>query len=257
VRLTQSRQSFGDPFVSADSGSKPTDGAAFTVECLGKTTREINQSIREAVARGISKVTLNDPSARHNLAVALPESLEVVVEGSAGYYVAGLNDGATVRVRGSAGWGAAESMRTGIVEIEADAGNAVAASIRDGTVIVRGNVSTRAGIAMKGGLLIVAGNAGPMAGFMMQKGTMIICGNAGDGVADCMYAGTIFVGGNTGELGSDAVFEEISEADRQMVAASLEQWRVTPPALGFRKLVAGRRLWNFQKSERDLWKAAL
>jgi glutamate synthase domain-containing protein 3 len=227
------------------------------VDCTGRTSRDINQSVRDAIGRGVSQVTLHDPSARHNLCVALPESAHAIVDGSAGYYVAGLNDGASVLVRGSAGWGAAESMRTGVVEIEGDAGNAVAASIRDGTVVVRGNASTRAGIAMKGGLLIVAGNAGPMAGFMMQKGVLIICGDAGDGVADCMYAGTVFLGGDHGELGSDAVFEEMSDTDRQLVASALEQWKIAPPRHAFRKLVAGRRLWNFQKSERDLWKSAL
>jgi glutamate synthase domain-containing protein 3 len=235
----------------------PASRTPAIIDCTGKTTREINELVREAMARGDTEVTLLEPSARHNLAVALPESVRVSIEGSAGYYVAGLNDGASVLVRGSAGWGAAESMRTGTVEIEGDAGNAVAASIRDGTVVVRGNVSTRAGISMKGGLLIVAGNAGGMAGFMMQKGAIIICGNAGDGVADCMYAGTVFLGGDHRDLGSDAVFAELTDDDKQMLGLTLSHWKITPPDREFRKLVAGRRLWNFQKSDRELWKSAL
>ncbi len=107
--------------------------------------------------------------------------VRLTIEGSVGYYVAGLNDGATVVVRGGAGWGAAESMRDGTIVIDGNAGNAVAASIRSGTVVVRGDASTRAGIAMKGGMLIVAGSVGPMAGFMMQKGILVVCGDAADG----------------------------------------------------------------------------
>jgi glutamate synthase domain-containing protein 3 len=148
-------------------------------------------------------------------------------------------------------------MRDGTLVINGNAGNAVAASIRSGTVVVRGDASTRAGIAMKGGMLIVAGNVGPMAGFMMQKGLLIVCGDAADGVGDSMYAGTIFLGGKHGALGADAVVEDLLAADREQLETALERWQVTAPTGGFRKIVAGKRLWNFQKSTRDLWKSAL
>jgi glutamate synthase domain-containing protein 3 len=228
-----------------------------TVDCGDLSVRAINQAIRSAQAEGATQIRLIRPGARHNLGVALPAGLFVTIEGSVGYYVAGLNDGAAVTVYGSAGWGAGESMRDGSVVIDGNAGNAVAASIRAGTVVVRGDASTRAGIAMKGGTVIVAGDAGPMAGFMMQKGVLIVCGDAADGVAESMYAGTVFLGGRHGELGADAVFEDLTADDREFLGAALERHGVAAPAAGFRKLVAGKRLWNFQNSERDLWKSAL
>jgi glutamate synthase domain-containing protein 3 len=227
------------------------------LDCGELTTRAINRAIRAAVGAGTTRIHLRNPAGRHNLGVALPAGIELTIEGSVGYYVAGLNDGARVTVHGGAGWGAAESMHDGTVVIHGDVGNAVAASIRAGTVVVYGNASTRAGIAMKGGLLLVAGSVGPMAGFMMQKGVMIVCGDAADGVADSLYAGTVFLGGRHGELGADAVFEDVAESDREEIAAALEHWQVAAPPGGFRKLVAGRRLWNFQQSERHLWKSAL
>jgi glutamate synthase domain-containing protein 3 len=228
-----------------------------TLDCGDLPTRAINQAIRAAIAGGATAIRLLQPAARHNLGVALPEGITLTIEGSAGYYVAGLNDGGVVRVHGGAGWGAAESMRDGTVVIDGDAGNAVAASIRAGTVVVKGDTSTRAGIAMKGGLLIVAGSVGPMAGFMMQKGILVVCGSAAAGVADSMYAGTVFLGGQHGELGADAVFEDVTAADRELLGSALAKWKVPAPPHGFRKLVAGKRLWNFQQSERDLWKKAL
>jgi methylamine---glutamate N-methyltransferase subunit B len=227
-----------------------------TIDCSDLPVRAINRAIRAAIAEGFTKLRLLNPMARHNLGVGLPAEVHLVIEGSAGYYVAGLNDGATVEVRGSAGWGAAESMRNGTVVIDGDAGNAVAASIRDGTVVVKGNASTRAGIAMKGGTLLIAGSAGPMAGFMMQKGTIIICANAADGVADSMYAGTIFVGGSTGELGADAVLAEASPEEHAQLRAELDRWQIPAPS-AFRRLVSGRRLWNFQKADIHIWKSAL
>jgi glutamate synthase domain-containing protein 3 len=233
------------------------DPPALTIDCGELGVRAINRAIRAAIASGTTRIRLVRPAARHNLGVALPEGVELEIEGSVGYYVAGLNDGATVTVRGEAGWGAGESMRDGTVVIDGNAGNAVAASIRSGTVVVRGDASTRAGIAMKGGLLLVGGSVGPMAGFMMQKGILVVCGNAAVGLADSMYAGTIFLGGRHAELGADAVVEDPTPADRELVAAALAYWKVPAPKAGFRKLVAGRKLWNFQQNERDLWKRAL
>ncbi|AGA25249.1 glutamate synthase family protein [Singulisphaera acidiphila DSM 18658] len=228
-----------------------------TIDCSDMPVRAINREIRAALAGNSTKIMLLHPGARHNLGVALPEGTELTIDGPAGYYVAGLNDGATVHVHGGVGWGAAESMRDGVVTIDGDAGNAVAAAIRDGVVVVRGDASTRAGIAMKGGVLIVGGSVGPMAGFMMQKGIIIICGDAADGVADSMYAGTVYVAGKLGELGADAVVEEFTGGDRDLVYSHLERWKIPAPAAGFRKLVAGRKLWNFQKADRHLWKSAL
>ncbi len=227
------------------------------LDCGDLLTRAINQSVRAAIASGATRIRLLHPAARHNLGVALPEGIELIIEGSAGYYVGGLNDGATIVVHGGAGWGAAESMRDGTVIIDGDAGNAVAASIRSGTVVVRGGASTRAGIAMKGGLLVVAGSVGPMAGFMMQKGVMIVCGDAADGVADSMYAGTVFLGGRHGELGADAVFRDVTAEDAELIGGALESWKIAAPTQGFRKVVSGQRLWNFQRSDRHLWKSAL
>jgi glutamate synthase domain-containing protein 3 len=226
------------------------------IDCLDMTSRLVNESVRQAIASGARTIRLLRPAARHNLGVALREGIRLVVEGSAGHYVGGLNDGGMIDVEGSAGWGAAESMRDGTVVITGDAGNAVAASIRGGTVVVRGGASTRAGIAMKGGVLLIAGNVGPTAGFMMQKGIIVVCGDAGDGVADSMYAGTVYVGGRTGELGADAIETELTPHDRELVHGLLDSWRLTAPAR-IRKLVSGRKLWNFQSTDRAIWKAAL
>jgi glutamate synthase domain-containing protein 3 len=247
------------PAPSPSSAPPTTDPLAdeLVIDCDERPVRETNRAVREAIAAGRRLVRLIHPAARHNLGVALPEGVELIIDGSAGYYAGGLNDGATILVRGGVGWGAAESMRDGAVVIDGNAGNGVAASIRAGTVVVRGDASTRAGIAMKGGLLIVGGNVGPMAGFMMQKGVMIVCGDAGDGVADSMYAGTIYLAGRHGELGADAVFEDMAPADRHLVGETLDHWQIGAGPGGFRKLVAGKRLWNFERSDRQLWKSAL
>ena len=232
-------------------------GSTTELDCDDLPTREINRWVRSTIASGCKRIRLIRPAARHNLGVALPEGTELILEGSAGHYVGGLNDGAFIQINGGVGWGAGESMRDGTISINGNAGNAVAASIRAGTVVVRGSASTRAGIAMKGGILLVGGGVGPMAGFMMQKGVMIVCGDAADGIADSMYAGTVFVGGKIGDLGADAVFQDVTHEDLELVGSTLEKWKIPAPSSGFRKLVAGKRLWNFQSRDRHLWSSAL
>jgi glutamate synthase domain-containing protein 3 len=226
------------------------------IDCRGKTTRDINRLLRDAVAAGHREIHVQEPDARHNLAVALLQPVHVVIEGSVGYYCAGMMDGARVEIRGSAGWGTAESMLNGTVIIDGNAGSGVAASIRGGTVVVRGDAAARAGVSMKGGTLLIGGSCDYMAGFMMQKGRIIICGDTGAALADSMYEGVVYVGGKITELGNDALIEEPSAEDQTALRDLLATYRIPSP-LGFRKVRSGRKLWNFDRKELETWKAAL
>jgi glutamate synthase domain-containing protein 3 len=234
-------------------GSSPV---TFSIYCRDLSTREINRQLREAIAVGQELIHLLEPEARHNLGVALLRPVRVVFEGSVGYYCGGMMDGAHLEVHGSAGWGAAESMLNGTVVIDGNAGSGVAASIRGGTVVVRGDAAARAGVSMKGGTLLIGGNCGYMAGFMMQKGRIVICGDAADALADSMYEGVVFVGGQIAALGNDAVIEEPTAEDRAWLNELLVTYRVPGP-VAFRKVVSGRKLWNFDRKELATWKVAL
>ncbi len=226
------------------------------IDCRQKTPREINRLLRSAIAAGQRELHVLHPEAQHNLGVALLDSVRVVFEGSVGYYCAGMMDGAHVEIRGSAGWGTAESMLGGTVVVDGNAGSGVAASIRGGTVVVRGDAAARAGVSMKGGTLLIGGKCGYMAGFMMQKGRIIVCGDAGDALADSMYEGVVYVGGQIASLGNDAVIQEPAAEELAGLNDLLQTYRVpAPPA--FRKVVSGRKLWNFDKKELELWKVAL
>src|SRR5207248_2222713 len=172
------------------------------------------------------------------------------------YYCAGMIDGAQVEIRGSAGWGTAESMLNGTIIIDGNAGSGVAASIRGGTVVVRGDAAARAGVSMKGGTLLIGGSCGYMAGFMMQKGRIIVCGDAGDALADSMYEGVVFVGGRIEALGNDAVIEEPTADEQAALTELLATYQMPAPA-AFKKVVSGRKLWNFDRKELGVWKAAL
>lgn len=230
------------------------------IACEGKTTREINAEIRRRIAAGETDIRVADPGGRHNLGVAVLKPVRLTFDGSVGYYGAGLIDGPTVEIRGGAGWGLAESMMSGTVTVRGSAGNAAAAAIRGGTVVIHGDAAARAGVSMKGGLVVIAGSCGYMAGFMGQKGTLIVCGDAGEAFADSMYETVCYVGGRIAELGNDAVVEKPTDAERRFLEETLARLEIrnsTFKIQDVKKVVAGRKLWNFDTREWTTWREAL
>ncbi|MBM3773726.1 MAG: glutamate synthase [Acidobacteria bacterium] len=229
------------------------------IDCAGRPAREINARIRELLARE-EQIVVRNPAGRHNLGVALLEPGRVRFEGSVGYYCAGLSDGATVEVTGSAGWGLAESMLSGEVVVRGNAGNSAGAAMRGGRVIVHGDAAARAGVSIKGGLLLIGGDCGYMTGFMGQKGAIIVCGDAGEGFADSMYETVCYVGGTVRDPGNDTVVEDLAPGDLEFLETTLARHlpqAARRPARDFKKVVSGRKLWNFDRRDWRVWQEAL
>jgi glutamate synthase domain-containing protein 3 len=233
------------------------------LNCEGRTVREINAEIRLRLAEGESEIIVRAPGARHNLGVALLREGKVVFDGSVGYYCAGLIDGAAVEVKGSAGWGLGESMLSGQVVVHGNAGNGAGAAIRGGTLVIHGDSGARTGVSMKGGLVLVGGNCGYMSGFMAQKGALVVCGDTGEAFGDSMYETVCYVGGRIADLGTDALVSEPSAEDIAFLDAALSEHLPAevragkPAAKAFKKVVAGRKLWNFDRTEWKVWQEAL
>src|SRR5438552_3230188 len=69
-----------------------------------------------------------------------------------------------------------------------------------------------------------------------------------------------YCAGMVADLGNDAVVEEPDEADLRLLSETLERARLRkpPPAPhNFKKVLAGRKLWNFDKREWTTWREAL
>jgi glutamate synthase domain-containing protein 3 len=234
-----------------------------SLDATEKSIRDINQEIRRAAATKESSVTVQNPGARHNLAVAVLQPANIHIAGSVGYYCGGLGDGASIEVEGSAGWGLAESMLSGTVRVHGNAGSGAAAALRGGAVIIYGDAAARLGVSLKGGVVIVGGSCGYMAGFMAQKGTLIVCGDAGEAFADSMYASVCYVGGKADNLGTDAVLGIMEPGEVEHLEKTLSTYlpvdlrKTKPPASAFKKVISGRKLWNFDKREWKIWQEAL
>jgi len=215
------------------------------------TTTEANQRIRELMDEGYGTIVIKNPRGKHSLGVGILNRLNLIFEGSLGYFATGLIDGPNVRINGRVGWSCAENMMAGTVVIEKNAGSTFGAAIRGGDLVCKGHVGSRTGIDMKGGTIIVGGDTGALSGFMMQRGRMVVCGNAGKNLGDSMYDGTIFVGGEIRSLGVDAVEAELTDLDKAWLTRKLTQYGLMPEkgVDHFTKIVAGKMLWNYDNLE--------
>ena len=212
-----------------------------TIDLKDLSTREANESIREAAARGEAIEVLN-PDARHHIGVGVIHPVDIHVRGSAGYFCAGLTDTPRFHIERNAGWGLADNMYRGSVVVGGNAGAIAGVAIRGAEVVIRGNMGSRAGQVMKKGTLLCCGNANFMAGYMMYGGRMIILGESGERLGEDMTGGEIFLGGDLVSLGSDAMETDTAGDEIDDIRAFLDRYAI-PFRGSFRKIVnAGKKL---------------
>ena len=229
------------------------------IDAKNLTCAQLNQKLHNLMKEGYGTVVVKNPQGKHSLGVGILNKLNLIFEGSLGYFGVGSIDGPVVRITGRVGWSCAENMMAGKVVIEKNAGSCFGAAIRGGDLICKGSVGARTGIDMKGGTIIVGGDAGAFTGFMMQRGRIIVLGDAGINLGDSMYEGTIFIGGKIKSFGSDAVKSKITSDDISWLKRKL---KVAEIGSGFdfskmTKVVAGKKLWNYDALEPSEKKGAI
>ena len=219
----------------------------------------VNKKIKDLIKKGYGTIVLKNPGAKHSLGVGILNKLNLIIEGSLGYFGVGSIDGPVVRISGRVGWSCAENMMAGKVVIEKNAGSCFGAAVRGGDLICKGSVGARSGIDMKGGTIIVGGNAGAFTGFMMQRGRIIILGDVGPNLGDSLYDGTIFVGGKIKSLGADAVEAEMTDLDRFWLKRKLKVAEIDKKVdySKITKIVSGKKLWNYDNLEPTERKGAI
>ena len=229
------------------------------IDALDLTAAQLNDKLHSLMKEGYGSVVVKNPQGKHSLGVGILNKLNLIFEGSLGYFGVGSIDGPVVRITGRVGWSCAENMMAGKVVIEKNAGSCFGAAIRGGDLICKGSVGARTGIDMKGGTIIVGGDAGAFTGFMMQRGRIIVLGNAGINLGDSMYDGTIFIGGKIKSFGSDAVKSKVTSDDISWLKRKL---KVAEIGSNFdfskmTKVVAGKKLWNYDALEPSEKKGAI
>lgn len=214
-------------------------------------SRNINLKIRELMGEGYGTIVVRNTLAKHSLGVGILGRVNLHFDGSLGYFGCGLIDGPNVRIQGRVGWSCAENMLAGTVIIEKNAGSSFGAALRGGDLVSKGDVGGRTGIDMKGGTILIGGRTGSFSGFMMQRGRIIVLGDTGKNLGDSMYDGIIYVGGKIGSLGIDAVPAEMTGLDAAWLERKLSMYGLAAPGgiEKMQKIVAGKRLWNYDSLE--------
>jgi hypothetical protein len=182
---------------------------------------EANKEIDNLMSQGYGTIVIKNPQGKHSLGVGILNKLNLIFEGSLGYFGMGSCDGPTVRINGRVGWSCAENLMAGKVVIEKNAGSCFGAAIRGGDLICKGSVGARTGIAM--------------------------------------YDGTIFVGGSIGSYGSDAVDAELTKSDQDWLKRKLKVAEIGDnfDVSKMKKIVAGKKLWNYDNLEPTEKKGAI
>jgi len=230
-----------------------------TIDVEKLNAPEVNKKIKDLMKQGYGTIVLKNPGAKHSLGVGILNKLNLIVEGSLGYFGIGSVDGPVVRISGRVGWSCAENMMAGKVVIEKNAGSCFGAAIRGGDLVCKGSVGARSGIDMKGGTIIIGGDAGAFTGFMMQRGRIVILGDVGPNLGDSLYDGTIFVGGKIESLGADAVEAEMTDLDVDWLKRKLKVAEIDKKIdfSKMTKIVSGKKLWNYDNLEPTERKGAI
>ena len=229
------------------------------INAMDLTAKQLNDKLHSLMKEGYGSVVVKNPQGKHSLGVGILNKLNLIFEGSLGYFGVGSIDGPVVRITGRVGWSCAENMMAGKVVIEKNAGSCFGAAIRGGDLICKGSVGARTGIDMKGGTIIVGGDAGAFTGFMMQRGRIIVLGDAGINLGDSMYDGTIFIGGKIKSFGSDAIKSKITSDDISWLKRKLKVAEIGSDFdfSKMTKVVAGKKLWNYDALEPSEKKGAI
>ena len=210
--------------------------------------RDLNLALHRA-GRGAFRVL--NPRGAHNVACGIDADIRVEIDGSVGYYCAGMHQKGSVHVDGNASTGLAENIMSGTVRITGSATMSAGASGGGGLVVIEGNAGARCGISMKGVDIVVGGNVGHMSAFMAQAGNLVVLGDAGAYLGDSIYEADIYVRGAVESLGADAIRKEMRPEHVRTLTRLLEEAGMEADPADFERYGSARNLYNFHLDDVD------
>lgn len=223
------------------------------IDMATTSLRDLNSQLQSAAG---GRFVITNPRGAHAVAAGIDSDITVDINGSVGYYCAGMHQKGTVRVDGNASTGLAENIMSGIVHVTGSATMSAGATGHGGLVIIEGNSGARCGISMKGVDIVVGGNVGHMSGFMAQSGNLVVLGDAASDLGDSAYEARFFVRGDVASLGSDCVEKEIRPEHIEILKRLLLASGMSADPAEFRRYGSARNLYNFHVDDIDAEVAA-
>ncbi|MEM7338446.1 MAG: protein glxC [Actinomycetota bacterium] len=219
-----------------------------TVDLATSSVRSLNTALHAATS---GSFVVTNPQGAHAVAAGINAPLDVRVDGSVGYYCAGMHQHGTVTVDGNASTGLAENMMSGTVRITGNATMSAGATGVGGLLVVQGNAGARCGISMKGIDIVVGGDIGHMSAFMAQAGRLVVLGDAADDLGDSIYEAEVYVRGAVASLGSDCEEKPMEAEHVAAVAELLAAAGLDAEPASFRRYGSARRLYSFHVDDID------
>ncbi len=212
------------------------------------TLRQVNSALH---APGGDHYRITNPRGAHAVAAGINHPITVEIEGSVGYYCAGMHQLGRVHVDGNASTGLAENIMSGVVHITGSATMSAGATGCGGLVVIEGNAGGRCGISMKGVDIVVGGNVGHMSAFMAQAGNLVVLGDADSDLGDSLYEANLYVRGEVESLGADCVEKELKTEHLATLERLLTAADMTAEPTSFRRYGSARQLYNFHVDDID------
>jgi glutamate synthase domain-containing protein 3 len=219
-----------------------------TIDLARSTLRDLNRALHKLGPDTNDTLwRVLNPRGQHAIAVGLDAPVTVEIQGSVGYYCAGMNKHGTVIIEGNAGQGLAENMMSGRVHVKGDASSAAGATGCGGLLVIDGNAAARCGISLRGLDIVVKGSIGHMSAFMAQAGNLVVLGDAGEALGDSIYEARLFVRGKVGSLGTDCIEKEMRAEHKALLKGLLEKAGLgaSVDVAEFRRYGSARKLYNF------------
>ncbi len=210
-----------------------------TIDARGVYYRQLNESIRTAIAAGEKDIVLDGVNGQRYIADGIRAKTSITINGVPGNDLAAFMDGPTLIVNGNAQDGVANTMNEGKIIVMGNAGDVLGYGMRGGKLFVKGDVGYRVGIHMKGykdqaPVIIAGGTAGDFFGEYMAGGVLILLGLgrekgapiAGDYVGTGMHGGVMYIRGEVDPLncGAEVGIVELDEADKETLQKLLKEY---------------------------------
>jgi len=214
----------------------------FDIDAKGVRFRELNASIREAVAKGEKEIRVKHVNGQYYIGDGLRGNAVITIEGVPGNDLAAFMDGPTLVIKDNAQDNIANTMNSGRIIIHGHAGDVLGYGMRGGQLHIRGDVGYRVGIHMKGvkkqsPTIIVGGTAGDFFGEYMAGGMLILLGLdeketkpleggrplVGDYLATGMHGGVIYIRGEIDKkrCGAEVGIMELDADDTKALTDAL------------------------------------
>jgi len=190
------------------------------IDSSSYNSRKLNKHLR-SLKNDHKKILIKNPHSLHFIAAGCIRDIDLIINGSVGYYPATCGDKLRMHVYGNGGWYVGDNMTSGTLIVEGDVGDGVAQGNYGAKVIIKGDATARTAQLHKRGMLIVGGKTSSMTGLFMMGGTIIILGDSGTNTGEMIVGGEIFVAGEIESLGKNAKIVEPTSDDLEMLRKQL------------------------------------